>query len=58
MNIGIDGRHELNHPKIKDRDQFRKVNYFPMFGSVMKNKLENTFQCLVMLWKISWKITY
>ena len=25
-----------------------KVNYFPMFGSVMKNKLENTFQCLVM----------
>jgi hypothetical protein len=25
-----------------------KVNYFPMFGSVMENKLENTFQCLVM----------
>jgi hypothetical protein len=24
----------------------------------MKNKLENTFQCLVMSWKISWKITY
>ena len=35
-----------------------KVNYFPMFGSVMKNKLENTFQCLVMSWKTSWKITY
>jgi hypothetical protein len=35
-----------------------KVNYFPMFGSVMKNKLENTFQCLVMSWKMSWKITY
>jgi hypothetical protein len=25
-----------------------KINYFSMFGSVMKNKLENTFQCLVM----------
>jgi hypothetical protein len=24
----------------------------------MKNKLENTFQYLVMSWKISWKITY
>ncbi|KAJ6860947.1 hypothetical protein NC651_037128 [Populus alba x Populus x berolinensis] len=33
-------------------------NYFPMFGSVMENKLENTFQCLVMSWKMSWKITY
>jgi len=37
---------------------FRKVNYFLIFDSVMKNKLENTFQCLVMSWKISWKITY
>jgi hypothetical protein len=37
---------------------FWKVNYFPMFGSVMKNKLENIFQCLVMSWKMSWKITY
>jgi hypothetical protein len=27
----------------------RKVNYFPIFGSVMKKKLDNTFQCLVML---------
>jgi len=35
-----------------------KVNYFPIFGGVMKNKLENTFQCLVMSWKMSWKITY
>ena len=35
-----------------------KVNYFPMFGTVMKNKLENTFQCLIMSWKMSWKITY
>ena len=26
-----------------------KVNYFLIFGSVMKKKLENTFQCLVML---------
>ena len=32
--------------------------YFPMFGSVMKNELENTFQCLVMLWKMNWKIIY
>jgi len=32
--------------------------YFPMFGSVMKNKLENIFQCLVISWKMSWKITY
>jgi hypothetical protein len=37
---------------------FKKINYFLMFGSVMKNKLENIFQCLVMSWKISWKITY
>jgi len=29
-----------------------------MFGSVMKNKLENTFQCLVMSWKMNCKITY
>ena len=35
-----------------------KLNYFLMFGSVMKNKLENNFQCLVITWKISWKITY
>ena len=27
---------------------FWKVNYFPMFGSVMENKLENIFQYLVM----------
>ena len=32
--------------------------YFPMFGSIIKNKLENTFQYLVMSWKMSWKITY
>jgi hypothetical protein len=25
-----------------------KMNYFLIFGSVMKNKLENTFQYLVM----------
>ena len=35
-----------------------KMNYFLIFDSVMKNKLENTFQCLIMLWKISWKIIY
>jgi hypothetical protein len=27
---------------------FFKKNYFPMFGSVMENKLENIFQYLVM----------
>jgi hypothetical protein len=26
----------------------RKINYFFMFGNVMKNKLENIFRCLVM----------
>ena len=35
-----------------------KTNYFPMFGSVMENELENIFQCLVMLWKMNWKIIY
>jgi hypothetical protein len=29
-----------------------------MFGSLMENKLENTFQYLVMSWKINLKITY
>jgi len=37
---------------------FRKVNYFLMFCSVMENKLKNIFQYLVISWKISWKITY
>jgi hypothetical protein len=45
---------KVNFKKIN----FGKVNYFLIFGSVMKNKLENTFQCLVMSWKMSWKITY
>ena len=36
----------------------RKVNYFLMFGNVMENKLENSFQYLVISWKMSWKITY
>jgi len=35
-----------------------KVIYFPIFSSVMKNKLKNTFYCFVMSWKMSWKITY
>ena len=26
---------------------FKKVNYFLMFGSVMKNKLKNNFQYLI-----------
>jgi hypothetical protein len=29
-----------------------------MFGNVMENELENNFQCLVMLWKMNWKIMY
>jgi len=37
---------------------FRKVKYFLMFGGIMESKLENTFQCLVILLKMSWKITY
>jgi len=45
---------KVNSGKVNSR----KVNYFPMFVSVMKNKLENIFQCLVMSWKISWKIIY
>jgi hypothetical protein len=45
---------KVNSGKVNSR----KVNYFSMFGSVMENKLENTFQCLVMSWKISWKINY
>jgi hypothetical protein len=45
---------KINFKKINSR----KINYFLIFGSVMKNKLKNTFQCLVMSWKISWKITY
>ena len=32
-----------------------KVNYFLIFKSIIKNKLKNNFQYLVMLWKISWK---
>ena len=27
---------------------YKKINYFLIFDSVIKNKLENTFQCLVM----------
>jgi hypothetical protein len=33
---------------------FEKINYFLIFNSVIKNKLENIFQYLVM----SWKTTY
>jgi hypothetical protein len=43
---------------ISGKVNSKKVNYFLMFGSVMKNKLENSFQYLVMSWKMSWKITY
>jgi hypothetical protein len=40
------------------RGKWIPEKYFPMFGSVMESKLENTFQCLVMSWKMNWKITY
>ena len=36
----------------------KKVNYFLMSDNVIENKLENTFQYLVISWKMSWKITY
>ena len=39
----------MNSEKVN----FKKINYFMMFGRVMKNKLENIFQCLVMSWKMS-----
>jgi hypothetical protein len=41
-------------------DFFRKweSKLLSIFGSVMKNKLKNIFQYLVMLWKINWKIIY
>jgi len=29
-----------------------------MFSSVIENKLENTFQYLIMLWKMIYKIAY
>ena len=38
--------------------KFRESELFSMFGSIIENKLENIFQCLVMSWKMSWKITY
>jgi hypothetical protein len=37
---------------------FKKINYFLIFYSIIKNKLENTFQYFIMSWKINWKITY
>jgi hypothetical protein len=40
---------KVNSKKVNSE----KVNYFLMFGSVMKNKLENNFQCLVMSRKMS-----
>jgi len=35
-----------------------KVNYFLIFDSIMRNKLENTFWYFIMSYKINWKITY
>ena len=31
-----------------EKANFRKINYFLIFNSIMKNKLENIFQYLVM----------
>ena len=45
---------KVNSEKVNSGE----MNYFSMFGSVMENKLENTFQCLDMSWKMSWEITY
>jgi hypothetical protein len=45
---------KVNSEKIN----FRKVNYFLIFDNIIKNKLENIFQCLVMSWKMRWKIMY
>jgi len=45
---------KINFRKINSK----KINYFLIFSSIIKNKLENIFQCLVMSRKISWKITY
>jgi hypothetical protein len=45
---------KINFGKVN----YIKINYFLMFGSVIENKLENTFQYLVISWKMSWKITY
>ena len=45
---------KVNSEKLNSK----KMNYFFMFGSVMENKLENIFQCLVMSCKMSCKITY
>jgi len=45
---------KINFGKVNSE----KVNNFPMFGRVIKNKLENNLQCFVMLWKMSYKITY
>jgi len=33
----------MNSEKIN----FKKINYFLMFSNVIKNKMENNFQCLV-----------
>ena len=44
----------MNSRKVNSR----KINYFLIFDSVMKNKWKNSFQYLVMLWKMNWNITY
>jgi hypothetical protein len=45
---------KINSRKINSK----KINYFLIFSSIIENKLENIFQCLVMSRKMSWKITY
>jgi len=43
---------------ISFKMNFKKINYFMIFNSIIKNKLENTSQCLVISLKMCWKITY
>ena len=38
--------------------EFQENELFSDVWQCNGNKLENTFQCLVMSWKMSWKITY
>jgi hypothetical protein len=41
-----------------EKVDFKKINNFLIFNNMIKNRLENIFQYLFMLWKMSWKITY
>jgi hypothetical protein len=48
---------KINFKKINFRKiNSEKINYFLIFGNVIKNKLKNTFQYLVMS-VMSWKMS-